>query len=567
MSAPTHHLLWLEGVDFAETLEDTTTLSVIRGSSLTLLAAAGPALTFLSGRHPDYECVFGGASIALFRAPVGQQQIAADATALIQHLHTSGVAPDTSGRTPPFAHLRFVVGTAVDDGTGAGPALAQGCARRMQLAGTVPRRPSVAGQHGPCLFSQQRVGDTTLNLRGDHAARFDPAADPEAHTQAVRISTSALARWHYGRVQRQAFYRTRRPLAETLGRLRVTDNFEDMISLRQARGQPDDGQRFRQGLPLALLGKIAVVYADGNGFTKIRKAMGGGPDALRRFSRRADRVVRFALAAAMAEVAKTAAQSDLRAAAVFHDAKEAQPSERDQLRFETLLYGGDEICFVAPAWFALAMAAAFFETVKGRTIGPHPLTFAMGIALAPVAMPIRASYDLAKSLADSTKGGGARRNSLAIHAFESVEPPGNGLQSLREGLFGETSQPGGGAHPLLALEGDRFAANLAAFAQLRRDASLPRSQLFRMMQAAQWPDRTDAGFSAGRKLNDPAANEAAASAFARYRSAAGRGVADQGWAALLADNRQAAMAAWLMTHLWDYVAPLENLGSAKGIRR
>jgi hypothetical protein len=574
---PAPHLLWLEGVNFVETLADTTTLSVIRGASLALLDAPAPALVFLQARNATYELIFGGASIALFRATTTAAGIERDAEALLLHLHGLGETPDDTGATPPFAHLRFVAGTAPDDGAATGPALAQGAARRAQLAGWLPRRKSEAGTLRQCLFSQQRVAETTLTLREDHAARYG------AQDGKVLVSKSALARWHYGREERQRFYHRHQGLSARLGTLIVTDNLQDMVALEPHQKDPkqDRYDRYVNGLPLALLGKLALVYADGNDFTAIRREMGGTPEALGVFSERVKTVVMEGLAAAFGAVADHANGSHCRAA-VFHDAGEEKEKRLEQLRFETLLYGGDEIAFVAPAWFGLAMAAAFFEAVKGATLqwngGEWPLTFSMGIALAPVKMPIRASYELAEALSKSAKPAakdeGAdipaaerRCNRLAIHAFESVEPPGNGLTALRRGLFGDTRQERRddagrlwtAQHPLLALDGDGFEEAMAAFATLKKDRAVPRSQLFRMLRAAQWPQRGPTGFGAHRALGDPQANEKAAEVFKDYLDGPGRGATLTGWAERLKDPAQAAMAAWLMTHLWDYVAPLEGL--------
>jgi hypothetical protein len=575
-------LLWLEGVNFTETLQDTTTLSVIRGASLALLAAPDIALSFLQRHAPDagYEKLFGGASIALFRANRTADAICADAEALLKHLHDYEEEPDKTGAKPPLAHLRFVVGTAADEGTAAGPALAQARARAAQLSGHLPRRAQEPGQE-PCLFSQQRVADTMLKLSQDHAARFG------AKTEKVPVSRSALARWYYGRDQRQNFYLSRPALRERLGAFRLTDNLQDMVDLSSRAERPgtSDCERYGNSLPFALFDKLALVYADGNGFGHIRRAMGGTPEALAQFSTQADEVVSQALAAAFGIIAGEA-RARHRAAAVFHNAEAERPEDQDQLRFETLLYGGDEIAFVAPAWFGLAMAAEFFTAVQNKAVTWKqgcqefcaPLTFSMGLALVNVKMPIRASYELAEALSKSCKPKAVdsdatipldqvRKNRLAIHAFEGIEPPGNGLQALRNGLFGETRIMHGGepsrysiAHPLLALDGDSFARDLAHFAALKADGSLPRSQLFRMLAAAQWPDRDGVGFGAQRKLNETPSNAAAAKLFKAYMPGHGAGRLP-GFAACLADNNKAAMAAWLMTHLWDYVAPLKDAES------
>lgn len=559
------HLIWLEGVDFDAHLEDTTNLSVIRGSSLGMLAAADFALALLQPH--GYSLVFGGASLALLRADVTAQAAEQHRDDLLAALHKANGSPDPTGDSPPFAHLRFVAGVAADDGTPKGPRLAQARARRMQLSGGLLRPAPIVGKQ-ECRFSGHRVGNHLLNLRKDHAASYNhqsPAQDEATLWEEAWISTSALARWHYGRRQRQLFYQGAG--RGTIGQAvppdhGFTENLQHMVQLKAQSPANPGADILLETLPLSLLGKIAVFYADGNGFGAIRDAFGGTPDALGSFARQADAVVQNGFAAALRCLTGPilAGQPDpvLRAAAVFHDRFEKRRDyHQDQLRFETLFYGGDEISFVAPAWFGLAMAAAFFEAVRGaKAKAPdgteHALTFKAGLALVPVKMPIRASYELAKDLAGKARRAG---NGIAIHAFESMEPPPNGLAALREALFGSEE-----VTPLLALDGDEFAENLARLGRAQRSGALPRSQLFKLLRAAQWPSRSGAGFITPRRLGNPEANKAAAKEYDTYskKSDAADSTEAGGWLGWLKDNDKAAIAAWLLTHLWDYVDPLSD---------
>ena len=557
------HLIWLEGVDFATHLDDTTNLSVIRGASLGMLAAGQEALGIL----PGHTLHFAGASIALLSGPGNLAAGEAAARTLLVHLATSGAAPDRTGATPPFAHLRFVVGVAADNGK-LGPRQAQARARRMQIAGRFPRPgiPATLGPMGECRFSGHRIADDWLALTDRHARAYlreSPAGPTPPSLRHVPVSTSARARWHYGRVQRQRFYADRPALAACVPRDHgFTESLDDLVALRRdaPRGAGADlaaaieGERkMRRNLPLSLLGKIAVIYADGKGFGRIRAAMGGTPTALGRFSAEADAAVQAGMAAALRCLATRADDPDppARAPAVFLDdevAGSTPPVPGRQLRFEVLLYGGDEICFVAPAWYGLEMAAAFFDAVRGRTVDGHMLTFRMGVALVPFNMPIRASFGLAKSLAEMATLPG---NAVSIHAFESVEPPAVGLDALCAGLFGTAA-----ATPLV-LPGDGFADALDHFAGVKQNRTLPRSQLHRLIQAAIWRDETGGRRTTPRFVTATEANAMAHALFEPY--AMDRGVSDAHWLAGLHQEAHCAEAAWRLAHLWDYVAPLEGV--------
>ena len=70
------------------------------------------------------------------------------------------------------------------------------------------------------------------------------------------------------------------------------------------------------------------------------------------------------------------------------------------------------------------------------------------------------------------------------------------------------------------------------------------------------------GFGKPLTLNDSDANKAAQAEYDRYCKRVGADPANDGWLGLLDCRDNSAMAAWLLTHLWDYTAPLESLSEA-----
>ena len=589
-------LLWLEGVDFDATLEDTNHLSVLRGGSLTLLAAASEAEWYLSHEKlVKVQRVFDGASLALFRLDCDEPAGEKLAESLLDYLHHTGESPegirrharrarDPAQLLPPFAHMRFVAGVAEDSADASGPHLAQARARLMQMQGRAPRRASKPGMQN-CAFSGHKVGDTTLSLRPDHAEKYGVSGRRDGDSVEVSVSRAAAARWYYGRAQRQMFYRDTKIVGSDVGKLvpaehSFVDNLQDMIDLDWCEA----AKTLHAALPMAVRGKIAVFYADGNKFSAIRNAMGGTSDALKLFSDTAAPLMQKAIAALLGAVAQGATEPEgttANLASVFFDENEKTAESgvhQRQIRFETLLYGGDEICFVAPAWFGLAMAACFFRAVTGQKLTDakgtaHDLTFKVGLVFAPVKMPIAVSRGLAKDLAEATadlaraadlsagldKSIAGVRNIFGVHAFESVEPPANGLSNFRKGLFGANLH---GASDLLALDGDAFADSLDDMIDLSAPSAIPRSQLFRMLRAAQWMNKDGKKLAQPNVLGCAEANAASAKEFENYKRRAGQTFAPamrgNFWVDELAKPEHSAVAAWILTHLWDYIDPVSR---------
>jgi len=136
----------------------------------------------------------------------------------------------------------------------------------------------------------------------------------------------------------------------------------------------------------ALNGKIAFLYLDGNQFGDIRNTKCKIFDTLNNF----DETVQFKLRGkALLEI--------LLAAMDDQDFK----TENGQIRLETLLWGGDEIEWVVPAWKGLEVAQTFFA--QSATFEGQDLTHCMGIVFCHHNAPIREIRKLAHHLADYVK--------------------------------------------------------------------------------------------------------------------------------------------------------------------
>lgn len=116
-------------------------------------------------------------------------------------------------------------------------------------------------------------------------------------------------------------------------------------------------------------------------------------------------------------------------------------------RFETLLWGGEELLFVMPAWLGLAFAQGFFDCVKdwkvpeGIQHAGKPLTFSAGLVFCHHKTPIRQAKQVAKLLAEAGKDVlgsdmSAQKNVINIEMFESIAMPDADVSGYRKKLYG-----------------------------------------------------------------------------------------------------------------------------------
>ncbi|WP_413204156.1 Cas10/Cmr2 second palm domain-containing protein [Rhodospirillum sp. A1_3_36] len=262
------------------------------------------------------------------------------------------------------------------------------------------------GATRPCAVDGVRPGVQTDTLGGEKRS----------------ISNAVAVRRTLGRALRDRIY------AEILGKS-LTETWPEGVPPFAA--SLADLVNEQPGLPPSLSGKIAVVHMDGNTFTAkrekaVRVAGEKAPNQERLFSE----TVKSQRAAFLKRLLD----------ALLADPRMIGPEGR--LRFETLLWGGDEAVFVLPAWkvmdLLLVMAKAFSD--PGWVFNGQPLTHGTGILVCHHKMPIATARDLADSLGRSAKNAvpeAARGtvNTLSLATIESIEPIGS-LSAYRKALHG-----------------------------------------------------------------------------------------------------------------------------------
>lgn len=552
----TKWVLRVEGVNFDATIDDTNELSTKRGASLALLRLDTVVRAELAAL--ELKCVreFSGASQCAFWFDASETEAEDLRKKVDDALKKAGQ------KSEPFPYLTFVVDIANDDDKqGVARAEARNHARQFRQW-TLPPQPFTDRAKDADPFENVRPGTEESYLPKGKVLRphEDPpdqkAYDPKTYSIEY-LSKSVASRRSFGRVQRQRFYRDELGkeratdiLGDPTGGLSFTNEFKDIVA-----NPPDE-------VPLSLKSKIAVVYADGNKFGRIREEV--PPDV---FSRQLktlrtgllENILRWYARGAK----ETANWGDF---AVRDDDKPTLG-----LRFETLLWGGDECAFVLPAWLVVPFVSGFFRTTAGWAIGRDegedksagtPLTHAVGVAIAHYKTPIRQLTRIAKEAADGAKDADLRdKNSVTFEIFESLAPPDTDLGPTRRRLYGVKTKGDAADKALakqLAFPGDAFDTVVANMKKLAKGTDgmepFPRSQIYGALRKA-----SEAGDLTGKEAQDAIVGYL--DTFAKRPEGKEHRAHLEAWrlpACLDGVTRDWAVELALITQLWDYADPLNG---------
>jgi hypothetical protein len=202
-----------------------------------------------------------------------------------------------------------------------------------------------------------------------------------------RLSDSVYRRWQYGRQQKYSFY------PSPLNQQALTDNFEELAS----------SPHFPK-----LNNKVAVIYIDGNAFSRIQYDVLSSADKDGEDIIKAQRDFDYKIGAYHQQFLSYIFEQFKHNPARYPEAI----NHEGKLCFETLLWGGDEMLFVMPARFGFEFIQAFFlqastwfvEKFSEQGKQKIPLSYAAGVVFCHAKTPIQISRDLAREmLADRLK--------------------------------------------------------------------------------------------------------------------------------------------------------------------
>ncbi len=289
----------------------------------------------------------------------------------------------------------------------------------------------------------------TIHLKKESSAAEDRTAYAKAVDKNFASSATAVRR-RYGRDTKIRVYHmigseaATAETAEQLAEFTPTWELHD-IAVRGERRVPED-KKCSPDPYSKLSGKIAVIYIDGNKFSQQIRHKANTLETYRAVDRHMLRKRRI-LMRSLVDHMRVQNRPYWR---VVKPDVDKQPGN-ERFRIETLMWGGDELVWVVPAWCGLETVRFFFDhtknwTLTGGTDEPK-LTHAVGMVLCSHKSPIRSVVSLAKELAESAKQtissnadisatspfyNEPSANCLAYQVLESFDHLGSDFDAARE---------------------------------------------------------------------------------------------------------------------------------------
>ncbi|MCI5167950.1 MAG: hypothetical protein D3903_18165 [Candidatus Electrothrix sp. GM3_4] len=304
-------------------------------------------------------------------------------------------------------------------------------------------------------WQQMQAPSVAVPAPGLEVCDFDkirPACgDDFLRNEEKHISSSVKVRRESGRDNRQEFYE-----AETgIKGLEFTNEFSQISS------KPPEG------VNQSLNGKIAFIYIDGNGFGDLQKASENAQK-----QREFDTGTRNGRKEVLKEIlVRIKDDPDW----LWYDEKERV----DRIRLETLLWGGDEIIWVVPAWQGWWLLKTFYELAEDNICNPKtgkPLKHAAGLVFCHDKAPIKPIEALAKNLADGFAKKDREKNLIAYQVLESFDHAGTDLEGFRNKQLDNIGVPTD-----LLIEAEEMADIQKAVRQLKQEeVALPHRKMYQI---------------------------------------------------------------------------------------
>lgn len=472
-----HHFLLVEGVNLYANIYDTDQLSVIRGSSFLYK----DAITHIQDQFAAcLEPVSTGASSGLFC-------LKAQATQTIDEVAKK--VEQKLRNHENFRYLTFGVECCEAVSLQQAKELLWTQLRFHQLR-NLTMQPDWAGS------DRDQFGQASCDLAGTRIVSVGHKKTIQSKER--NLSSSAYHRWDYGREKRHSYYHDLLT-ADIREVLKDYDFAEDINTLCADPNYPlKDGKppEFDPETPVMypkLAGKMAVVYIDGNQFGKRQREF---IDHYKATHEGIELELEIAAQRAFDNAIKGLRNQFLQQEMVIHLTDEEKLTDinpfgqrrhnqkRKILRLETLLWGGDEMLLVMPAWKGVDFLQRFFAFDWRLDGVGKQLTHAAGIVFCQAKTPIRIIQQLARNLADRVKDGkdyGRKHNAWDYLVLESIDyPTTNDLDD-----YFKTRYPNGldkkRPHGLPAIpEWQKIRKQLQTALEERH---LPRRKLYHVLQA------------------------------------------------------------------------------------
>ncbi len=231
-----------------------------------------------------------------------------------------------------------------------------------------------------------------------------------------------------------------------------------------------------------LSGKMAVIYLDGNRFGEIKKSLIHNPEQWLEFDRKLNKYRRDIL------------KSLLR---LVKDDTDWQTQE-GHYRIETLMWGGDEILWVVPAWKGWETLAYFYTISATWNYHSEPLSHSAGLVFCNHKAPIHGIIQLAKDLAEFCKIN-RTQNLFAYEILESFDHIGNNLHKYRKTNSPQPIDPTIEIDPTSLILAGQDMLTISAFVNSIRE-QMPRKQLHDVAKDVLSPTRLGIEHSVNQEL-------------------------------------------------------------------
>lgn len=475
-------LLRIEAVNLSQVFEDTGQISVIRGAGMALREVVRDVKDRLEKRIPSAETIQTGASIGLFRFRVDRETAIDCRDDIVRWLD----------RDRLYRHFTFVVDlqTLADFDQDRERVLALN--RFRQFKQPTVRIGDASETEGPCQVDGLRPATTSAPIGG----------------KSIPASASIRKRFYHGVLKKRFFVRDETGLSPSA--FRFTHDLEEIA----------EDKRYGN-----LNGKLAYLYLDGNSFGKIVGNVADGCQEMEdkiRIHKEWDHYLQECRRDFLREFI-----ADARARPGFTTA-------RNRIRLEILLWGGDEILLVVPAWLGFHTLHAFYHAASAWPLfHEQKLTHAGGLVFCQHKTPVHRIRRLAKDLAERVKDKDRDHDRFECLALESVDYP---TESLDRFFSRRYLRLAGSRQPLAPIpDWDSIVRRLPETV-----LALPKGQVYRLVRTALFePETFQDRLKRLEQVVDSKLFEKAGSDLEALFGGGG----DEPWP-------------WLhLAELWDYLAP------------
>ena len=364
--------LQVEAVNLDHTIFDTHDLSTIRGGSFSLLDAIEQVARIFRDKM---ECITNAAGEGLFVIEDFAGDDAQITTLVLKIL--------TELKIRAGEHATFLIATEIS----ASPVEEEDFPLvlerlKAQIRRQQWRMPTVAVPAGVAREDADAVDACFLD--GWRPAVVPYRVDPEQPD--VKISTATDFRRQHGRIIKDQIF------SRLLG-----EEYKDDLCARDLNKLAS-----HPGMGL-LSGKIALIHVDGNSFGSIRRALCHNRILRREFDQQIQEQCRVPFLRTLLEMARK-----------DKDFQAEDDEGRNALRIEVLLWGGDEMTLVVPAWRGWQTVDLYFQHARRLHFAGYALSHRAAIVFCHHNAPILQIRRLANDLLDRT------RDDLASGLQESI---------------------------------------------------------------------------------------------------------------------------------------------------